>query len=139
MTTIACDLKSMAGDGRATQAGMITDERARKVSKLRDGRIVGFAGTAAHGIAFRQWLIDGGKFPKIASFSALVLEPSGKLWFYDGNEIPLPCLEPQAIGTGAPHALTAMDCGLSPADAVRMAIRRDSSSGGRVVSIALGD
>lgn len=139
MTTIACDLKSMAGDGRATSGGTITDERARKVDKLRDGRIVGFAGTAAFGMLFRQWLVDGGPFPKIKAFSALVLEPSGKLWFYDGIEIPLPCLEPQAIGTGSVHALTAMDCGLSPADAVRMAIRRDTASGGRVISIALGD
>lgn len=37
-----------------------------------------------------------------------------------------------AFGTGEDHAITAMDCGLSAADAVRMAAKRDTGTGGRV-------
>lgn len=128
----------MAGDGRATRAGMITDTRARKVHKLRDGRIVGMAGPAASAPVFLEWLVSGvGHPPK--NIEALVLEPSGKLWLYEsGAAVPALCDEPQALGTGAPHALTAMDCGKSPTEAVRLAAKRDTSTGGRIVTLALG-
>ena len=39
-----------------------------------------------------------------------------------------------AIGSGALHAITAMDCGKSAIQAVQMAARRDQHTGGRVVS-----
>ena len=37
-----------------------------------------------------------------------------------------------AIGSGADHALTAMDMGLSAADAVKMAAKRDTCTGGKI-------
>lgn len=39
---------------------------------------------------------------------------------------------PEAMGSGSRHAITAMDCGLSPQEAVRMAMKRDTATGGRV-------
>ena len=42
-----------------------------------------------------------------------------------------------AIGSGRNFAYTAMDCGLSARDAVKMAIKRDLYSGGRVRTIKL--
>lgn len=37
-----------------------------------------------------------------------------------------------AIGSGADHALTAMDCGLSAKEAIKKAAYRDTGTGGRV-------
>jgi hypothetical protein len=37
-----------------------------------------------------------------------------------------------AIGTGTDHAITAMDCGLSAREAVKMAMKRDTGTGGRI-------
>jgi len=37
-----------------------------------------------------------------------------------------------AIGSGQDHALTAMDCGLSAKEAIKMAAKRDVNTGGRV-------
>lgn len=37
-----------------------------------------------------------------------------------------------AIGSGADHALTAMDCGLSAKEAVKKAAYRDTGTGGRI-------
>lgn len=39
-----------------------------------------------------------------------------------------------AVGSGSPHAITAMDCGKSAAQAIQMAIKRDPYSGGRIVT-----
>ncbi|AUS02093.1 nucleophile aminohydrolase [Vibrio phage 2.095.A._10N.286.46.E10] len=41
----------------------------------------------------------------------------------------------EAWGSGQDHAITAMDCGLTAKEAVEMAIKRDTSSGGSVSSI----
>lgn len=48
---------------------------------------------------------------------------------------------PNAIGSGADHALTAMDLGCTAREAVEAAIKRDSGSGGtiRVYDIKTGD
>ncbi len=42
-----------------------------------------------------------------------------------------------AAGSGAKCALTAMDCGKSAIEAVRLAARRDPYTGGRIVSMSL--
>lgn len=60
------------------------------------------------------------------------------LWeasFEDGKEfwkVKLDTKKTYAIGSGSPHAITAMDCGLSAKDAVKMAMKRDSRTGGRI-------
>lgn len=138
MTTVACDGKTMAADGLVTRGNMIVAERARKVRRLPDGRIVGFAGEVPAAEAFVEWLREGGKFPALRGFTGMVLEPSGCIFLYEGNGIPIPTDGVQAIGSGAPHALTAMDCGKSPAEAVRLAAKRDSATGGRILTLRLG-
>jgi hypothetical protein len=42
-----------------------------------------------------------------------------------------------AIGSGAAHAITAMDCGKNAMQAVRYAARRDINTGGRIVTARL--
>ena len=44
---------------------------------------------------------------------------------------------PYAIGSGADHAFTAMDCGCSAKEAVQMAVKRDTCTGGRIRSFKL--
>lgn len=55
-----------------------------------------------------------------------------------------PCCRPveldepyYAIGSGGVHAITAMDCGKTAAQAVQLAMKRDCASGGRVVQMSL--
>jgi hypothetical protein len=60
---------------------------------------------------------------------------SEKIWYTDGLqwvEMKAPYI---ALGSGAPHALTAMDSGLDAIKAVHMGIKRDVYSGGRVRSL----
>lgn len=44
----------------------------------------------------------------------------------------LPIMKPYALGSGSDHAWTAMDMGASAAQAVEMAMKRDTFTGGRV-------
>lgn len=63
--------------------------------------------------------------------SALVLLPSGEVRQYEERGWTL-APPPVAVGSGQRHALTAMDCGKKPDDAVKFAILRDPMSGGPV-------
>ena len=45
---------------------------------------------------------------------------------------PLEQYDVYSDGSGCDHAITAMDCGMSAKEAVKMAIKRDWGSGGRV-------
>lgn len=141
MTTIACDGKSMSGDGRTTTADMIVSMKEEKVHRLPDGSIVGSAGDAAICQAFLDWLTDGDENsnpPKTKKdFEALVLEPDGKLTYYDHRMVAMPCEVPAAVGSGAPHALTAMDMGATSKKAVEMAILRDMYSGGKIQTLKI--
>ncbi len=137
MTTIACDGRSMAGDGREIECNTITGNAVSKVRRLDDGRIVGIAGNVTDGNAFVRWLSEGGQKPKLPNFKALVLSPDGSLTWYDAKLEGLNSEAPAAIGSGMDHALTAMDAGCSPERAVELAALRDPGTGGKITVIHL--
>lgn len=138
MTTIATDGKTMAGDGREVEQGTIIGSFCRKVQRLADGRLVGVAGDSIDEQMFRRWLEDGAESkPRLKELVALVLYPSGRLDFYDHRLVASPIEAPAAIGSGADHALTAMDCGKSPEEAVEYAARRDPNTGGKTTVLSL--
>lgn len=138
MTTIACDSKSMAGDGRVMCRGTIVGAQTEKVWRLRDGRLLGCAGRRVDGVAFRTYL-EGGAKPKIKeAFEALVLGLNGRATYFcehdlDGLDTELPA----AIGSGMDYALGALDAGASPERAVLIASGRDTGTGGEVIHLLL--
>lgn len=138
MTTIATDGKSMAADGLTTFNGMIVQDATKKVNRLGDGRIVGCCGDCSDARLFAEWLLAGGKAPKLAQgFGALVvslLEPV-RVYFHDCSYQEVE--PPYAIGSGAEFAFAAMDCGKSPVGAVEIAARRDAKTGGVITEMHL--
>lgn len=66
-------------------------------------------------------VVDNGEL-----FTVLVTEETGFQKCPERHENPL------SIGSGSHHALTAMDMGATAKEAVRMAIKRDSNSGGTI-------
>lgn len=140
MTTIACDGKSMAGDGLITTGDVISDTRFAKVRRLSDGRIVGMAGNAYNWDVYWTWLDNGteGEPPKVhETFGCLVMRPDGSLWSYDELGRCFPENAPCALGSGGSFALMAMDCGKSAEEAVAMACGRDTCSGGEITCLRL--
>lgn len=133
MTTIATDGKSMAGDGQVHCSNTITDTTARKVFRLKDGRIVGGAGCAYSLGVMRAWLESGGDVPSVSEdFTMLILSKEGvKSVNHRGHFIDEPLIA--AVGSGMDFALAAMELGASPAEAIVIASKRDVHTGGEIM------
>ena len=135
MTCVAWDGKWLAGDSLLTQDGAI-DSEARKVYKLRDGTLLGFAGRYEDGLVLLDWVKRGepkeGE-PKRLSITAIKIAPSGEAFVCESRVKWWPLKEPYyAIGSGAPYGKTAMRLGLSAHQAVRIAAEFDWQTGGKI-------
>jgi ATP-dependent protease HslVU (ClpYQ) peptidase subunit len=139
MTTIACDGTSMAGDGIITENDHICRRDYRKVWRLCDGRIVGFAGNSYNWQAFAEWLETGnGDPPKVdGGIACIVLAPDGSIFSYDEFGRSFPEVAPIAIGSGTRFALAAMDMGRTAEEAIAYACTRDIFSGGDITVVHL--
>lgn len=140
MTTIACDGKSMAGDGQREMRGTISTRRALKVRRLQDGSIVGTSGDVALGAKLTEWLDVGGEAPKLepeSGFNALRLMPDGRILLYDKHCHPSMIEAPIAIGSGMDLAIGAMLAGKSVCEAVEIAATRDPGTGGEITVLHL--
>lgn len=138
MTTIATDGKSMAGDGQVCDHfDTIVEMARRKVHALTDGRVVGCSGNSLDAAAYVDWLKSGKDGPcpiEDDRFAALILHPSGDVYWVDhkGREAQTP--PPCAIGSGQDYAYGAMAAGASPTEAVEIAATRDRSTGGTIIT-----
>lgn len=150
MTTIAYRDGVLASDSRATyddwtQSRCIKIYRAKsKVDPVKGDVLVGTAGHSSASLLFLDWLEVGGEprlhdrgVNEMTEFECLIVHKSG-IWVGD-RLCRLEKLEEDfwAAGSGRQAALSAMHCGKSAIDAVRMACRIDSFSGGRVVHMTL--
>lgn len=134
----------MAGDGRET-AGIGTDSSAYvvrddcpKVFKLTDGRLYGGAHASESIIRLQNALEAGEQPPQLSDIAGLMIDTRGRMWLYEGNIWQRLNGKYYAIGSGAFAALCAMDAGATAIEAVRIGIRRDVFSGGKLTSVRLG-
>jgi ATP-dependent protease HslVU (ClpYQ) peptidase subunit len=139
MTTIACDGRSMAGDGLITENDHVCQRDYPKVRRLSDGRIVGLCGNSFNWDAFAAWLEkEEGDPPKMdEGIGVLVLCADGSLWQYNEHGRRFLEAAPCAIGSGQRFALAAMDFGKSASEAVEYACSRDIFSGGQITELSL--
>lgn len=141
MTTIATDGNTMAADGLVTAGNTITDSSFVKLSRMKDGTIVGISGSAYDSAAFIDWYVSAEpdkKPPLTEDFIALVLKPDGNVLSFNQMCHWMPERVPCAVGSGMDFALAAMDCGKTPMEAVNIACNRDSSSGGVITFLTRG-
>jgi ATP-dependent HslUV protease subunit HslV len=128
----------MAADGRVCSGSTIFGSNAKKIVRLKDGRIVGVAGNARCAAPFAAWLSDGGEMPELdEEFEALVLLPDGSAMTYDHKGRSIVEELPTATGSGREFALAAMDLGATPEQAVKIACERDMMSGGTITVLSL--
>lgn len=137
MTTIATDGRSMAGDGLVTSNGTVFGSACQKVHRLPDGRLVGMTGPVYNQQIFLDWLASGGDAPKLLEgFESIVLGPDGAL-SYDEHCHCYPEELPTAAGSGRQIAIGAMEAGATPAQAVEIACRRNTETGGQITVLYL--
>lgn len=135
MTTIAWDGEILAAD---SQAQTTFKSRIRKLYRLTDGSIFGAAGLVQEALAVVAWLQGDEKPTDLQNFEGLIITAAGAS-VLGMRLMREPVLEPfYAVGSGAHYALTAMACGKNAVQAVRVAIRFDPESGGRVQTMKLG-
>lgn len=135
MTTIAYKDGIVAADSQATDSdGIITDHDYNKMWQ-RDGIKFWCAGDIdTIGKLIELW--PEGKFDTKDEVDALVLD--GNILYtagFEGGQVWKNLMNPErtyAIGSGAHLAYGAMDAGLSAREAVKIAIGRDTNSGGKI-------
>lgn len=135
MTTIAFDGVSVCADTRIVAGSAIAGYH-RKVFRLDSG-IVALCGDYTAGHILLDWVRDGAKPRKKptmlteASFELLWVRPDGAFTL-DEELHPVPALIPYAAGTGADFAMAALHLGYSARQAVELACKLDTNSGGEI-------
>jgi 20S proteasome alpha/beta subunit len=139
MTVIAyCD-GVLASDSRCSDGA--DNGEVQKIWRLRNGYLFGGAGEAGFCALVRHWLErSAGKDrpkdrPEIYGqeppcFVGLLIRPDGQCFILDHYLAPIEALPgPQAVGSGASHALTLMRVGYSAEQAVRAVIEKQMADG----------
>lgn len=141
MTTLATDGQTIAADGQITCGDTIEDTNATKVFRIKDGRAFGFAGCLASGYQFKWWADKGmnvDELPNLSEdFSAVVIDGSKTVLVFDHMLRTMTMPVPYATGSGMRYAITAMDLGFSPKEAVKAACKRDVWSSGTIRAITV--
>lgn len=138
MTTIAYKAGVIAADSRCTEGNHIIPGKMRKLHELPDGSIYTFTGSVAHGMAMLDALLNGTKQPtwELGDTLAVRVMPTGRVLIYEGEGVWFEQTSKIAAwGSGAEFAYGAMEAGATAAEAVRIAIKHDSASGGPVRTI----
>ena len=143
MTTIAYRAGVLASDGRSTSGGVIDDDKAKKIWRLKDGSLFGASGSYVPGLRLLFLLQEAVKSKKFI-LPTMFLKCNGLLiykkeMFYFERGLWEKLTRPYyAIGSGGPYARTAMDFGADAKEAVKAGISRDIYSGGRVQILKVG-
>lgn len=144
MTTIVCNLDTMAADTRVSWSdssnNRINTTISIKIERIGDA-IVGTSGDFAAGIRFLDWFKAGGKGrkPKLCKdFRALKLDKTG-IYIVDGDDTTWVKVDDKlaGIGSGAHYAIGAMEAGAAPQRAVEIAMKHDGYTGGSITVIKL--
>ena len=142
MTTIAYKDGVIAYDSQVTRGDVITYDDYEKCLE-RNG--VKFFCSGA--VSDYQKLVDvyfGAKPEGSIDVSAIVLDGESLMLVAVDSDTglwksPIMLDRPYAIGSGTPYAFAAMDMGATAYQAVEMAARRDTSTGGMIRTVAIGE
>lgn len=144
MTTIAYRDGVLAADTRSSSNDCVLSDRHPKI--VRRGRVMAAAtGTTAMCREFLAWVSGGmrGAPPENPhpsnsewTYWGLVVSPTGAWVFQEPGVVPVTS-EFYAMGSGRDFALGAMMAGASAADAVAVAMRLDTCSGGEVRALSV--
>jgi ATP-dependent protease HslVU (ClpYQ) peptidase subunit len=139
MTTLAYKQGVLAGDTLVTYGDAKLPGHERKVHKLRNGCLFGAAGIAAQ-IDILKEAVQKGQFdnpPMLKEVDALLVHPSGQCETYERGRWCQTNAPYAALGSGHDFAMAVMAFGGSAKDAVRIAIKLDKGSGGKVQSVSI--
>jgi len=138
MTTIAWDGKTLACDSQATCNDVVMSSTTKKIFK-NVGPYAAVAGAGSQGqvVEWISWIKSGknGDAPE-TKVTMLCIKPNGRgvVIFTGQSQEEITLTKNSAEGSGMDIAIGAMDAGKSAIEAVKIAIKRDIHSGGKVQS-----
>jgi ATP-dependent protease HslVU (ClpYQ) peptidase subunit len=129
--TMAADTATFVHNGNTRMPGHV-----KKIWRLKDGSLMGHAGTRRQADLLKRWIEDGsnGNVPApVDDVTALVVFPDGTMTVYDGkSERTVEGAPFYAIGSGADAALGALFAGATAKEAVEIASLVDPWTGDEV-------
>lgn len=136
MTTIAFDGITLAADSQ--QNGSYIDQLHTQKICQQGSLFIGYCGEVQQAMLVSRWLKDQTK-PKpsaadLKDYESIVIKGGKAYQLNDLCEF-VPIGKPCAIGSGSDFAMGAMLAGKSATEAVRIAIKLDPHSGGKVRSL----
>ncbi len=135
MTVVAYDGRFIAVDSRISQGSHISDDDYNKTIE-NSNWVLFWSGSMDQKDEFISAFLTGEKFLLEVNTSLMGFEKAtGKVFYITGKDQYVRkalVSYPDSIGSGCDHAITAMDCGKNAVDAVKMAIKRESTCGGTV-------
>ena len=142
MTTVVYKDGIIAFDSRVTRGDIIINDNTNKIVKTDSAAFV-FAGRMDQSEKLiRLYLGEDLDVDRHFDTSALVSD-KGQIYYIGANcddgFFKCEVTNGYSIGSGCPHAYTAMDMGATAKEAVKMATKRDIYSGGRVRSFKAHD
>ncbi|WP_122432111.1 proteasome subunit beta [Pseudomonas viridiflava] len=135
MTTIAYKDGVIAYDSQITSGNTITYDDYEKCHEVKGVKFVMSGKTSDYEHLQSAWF--GAPVTRNLDAAAIVFDGE-RLWYIGADtdsgfwKCPVSGSGTYAIGSGADHALTAMDMGATSGDAVEMAKKRDTGTGGQV-------
>lgn len=138
MTTIAIDHDSISADGRSTdQDGYIARDNHPKLRK-ENGVICAYAGSVADCEELINIVIYGDQPSRPDANGNLITIAEDVIMMHSLVDSKLNSWEvtpPYCMGSGSQFALSALDFGSTSKEAVKYAMKRDSSTGGKIKTI----
>lgn len=139
MTTLCYHAGVLAYDSRITAGNLIQSDTAQKCQVHNGLRFV-LCGTVSEWPAFMQAYCSGEGGAGLG-VSAFVLHPDGLRRAASDSDgvwsVPVLWDDVSTLGSGGDHAMTAVDCGRTPREAIKLAAKRDSGTGGKIRTIKL--
>ena len=138
MTTIAIDHNSISADGRSTdQDGYIARDNHPKLRK-ENGVICAYAGFVSDCEELLNLVIYGDQ-PSRPNVNGNLLTIDKEIItmhsLVDGSLNSWEITPPYSMGSGSHFALSALDFNMNSREAVKYAMKRDSSTGGKITTI----
>lgn len=137
MTTVCFDGETLASDSRMHGDKEYYQDNCKKIFKV-GASYIGIAGDVSEGLLFLRWRKDMTKEkPELTdAFDALEIK-DGIAYQWDKYLILLELGKTAAIGSGCQFAIAAMECGKTAKEAIEVAKKFDSGTGGKVKAVKI--
>ena len=140
MTTIVFDGKTLASDSQTTNGSTVASLKSKKIFKLNKNKkykLVGFCGCVVNSKKMLSWFKgEIEEYPVGVDSVAMAITHKNKIHiYYDEPEYIVHEYKTASIGSGSDFANAAMMAGASAKESVKVAIKMDIYSGGRIQTI----